>query len=1266
MPHTGLIYLVPHFHYDPVWKEDQRTYTARAFDLIAAYLELARSDPSFQLLLSELDYLQPYWNAFPQQRAFLRRLIADGRLEVNGGYNQPNETSIHGEALLRNLVYGRTFQRGVLGIAPQAYLPLDVFGHCPQLPQILRQVGFGACIFSKDIIGAEPLCRAIALDGSEVIQKREPYWFYPQSWQDLLDRLGPQGDEGAVQPEIPGLGVDMRLVGGDMRPPLEWLAGRPEELRAHTPELRVGLPGEYLEMVAERLARGEAILPASSRDLAMYHAGVNVSRIELKIANRLAENALYAAECWCAIAWALGADYPHRPLDKAWRGLMFGHHHDAITGVSSDIPFLDLMATYRETLDLAHQVHVDALGALAGLADTAPARDEALFALVLFNPLPWARTDVCRARLRFDPPVHGFGLHEAGRRQVPCQLLSERREGDRVAEAEIAFIATDVPPVGYVVYHVAPAARAPRGGERREADRGVIANEHYSVTAVAPAGGGLISILDNRAKRQLLDLSRGHPGNEIAVLGEQADREEPPWHVFTTGEQAFSKDEPAAVWVERGPVMERIIVRGGAADCAGRDQEIAVYRGVDRIDFTTDLRAYRGQHQLFAATFPLALEGCAPVFEERFGAVARRRSAGYLDYRTYRQQAMSGCALLPAQNWVELGNCLRITARPARGRPEVSFSVGYAAIITGGSTESRLLGERLMRILARCGVTAGAFTDDAGLEADRPYSTFRFSLSVGRDNAHAHRLLEAAPPAVAAQADKAIQRSGYAFVVTVDPAGERDPEGAPAVPGWDRLLPALLVIARDAQAGAAAVAELEKDITDGVISLPSHSNAVADEQPRADDYGVALINCGNIGASVEADGTAVLTLMHTTAWPGLPWGEGKLAPFFVPEHKDHRFRYALYAHGGDWRRGETTRRACEFNQPLTVVACAPAEGQLPARHSFLSVEPGNVFLSALKPRGNPLAMGARRDPAAAESLIARIYEGHGEAARAQLSTPFTITDAWRVNALEERTAPIHVGGDGVALDLAPCKIETLELAVQRQALLTGARLGPQREPLQPCHTRYWEHNLGPAPMGNQPVSVTMRGAPPMGATTRFGLAVASALADREAAGMVRLSVPAGWTITPAQVPFRLAPGGEQDYEVAVIIPGDAQPAYIRAEVEFEGQLYQEVLPVGDLHPVEASARRVEDRIEVTLRNPNPDAVQGRVDVITPLETWGAAVGEFALAEVRPAAQGFALAPGGETALTFEVVPGADGDAPDLWAYARVASYGHVQYLRCIR
>ncbi len=48
------------------------------------------------------------------------------------------------------------------------------------------------------------------------------------------------------------------------------------------------------------------------------------------------------------LAWLPGAPYPAESLDKAWRQLAYGAHHDAITGTESDQVYLDLLAGWRE------------------------------------------------------------------------------------------------------------------------------------------------------------------------------------------------------------------------------------------------------------------------------------------------------------------------------------------------------------------------------------------------------------------------------------------------------------------------------------------------------------------------------------------------------------------------------------------------------------------------------------------------------------------------------------------------------------------------------------------------------------------------------------------------------------------------------------------------------------------------------------------------------------------------------------------------------
>jgi alpha-mannosidase len=96
------MYMINHFHYDPVWWNTQAAYTSvwtedppgrqtNSFDLVHTHLEMARREPEYKFVLAEVDYLKPYWDTHPEDRADLRRFIADGRIEVMGGtYNEPN------------------------------------------------------------------------------------------------------------------------------------------------------------------------------------------------------------------------------------------------------------------------------------------------------------------------------------------------------------------------------------------------------------------------------------------------------------------------------------------------------------------------------------------------------------------------------------------------------------------------------------------------------------------------------------------------------------------------------------------------------------------------------------------------------------------------------------------------------------------------------------------------------------------------------------------------------------------------------------------------------------------------------------------------------------------------------------------------------------------------------------------------------------------------------------------------------------------------
>jgi alpha-mannosidase len=157
------MHMISHFHYDPVWWNTQGAYTSlwteeppgrarqtNSFALVAAHLEMARRDPDYKFVLAEVDYLKPYFDTHPEDRADLRRFIADGRVEVMGGtYNEPNTNLVGAETAIRNFVHGIGYQRDVLGAHPATAWQLDVFGHDPQFPGMAADAGLTSSSWAR-------------------------------------------------------------------------------------------------------------------------------------------------------------------------------------------------------------------------------------------------------------------------------------------------------------------------------------------------------------------------------------------------------------------------------------------------------------------------------------------------------------------------------------------------------------------------------------------------------------------------------------------------------------------------------------------------------------------------------------------------------------------------------------------------------------------------------------------------------------------------------------------------------------------------------------------------------------------------------------------------------------------------------------------------------------------------------------------------------------------------------------------------------------
>jgi hypothetical protein len=1227
--YDGTVLVPSSFHFDTTYHEEQRVYAMGAFDIVRQYGRLHREDPLFRSIISEVDYLKPYFDVYPEDRETLLRVFREKRSEPDVMYNQPNEQNCGDEALVRNFLYGQLLHGRVFGNICHVYGPGDVFGHPNQLSQIARKSGCIGVTWGKHIFNFPPFFNHLSLDGTALPHERG----------------------GASEDDVHAMGLSVRLGEIDQTPPTAWH----ETLM---PVYRQGTYFDLMSTIRRECQEQGAHVPVTSRDMSLYHAATAVSRLDLKIGNRLGENILVDAEKFATLANLLGAKYPEKALDKAWRQLLCGQHHDSITGTHNEISFVDLVNSYREALELGTDVLHRSLDYLGRAIDAGGK------ALVVFNPLAWERTDVVRAEVR-DVGGESFDLQDPKGKRAPFEILTVQRDKKGgIRRAEIVFVAERVPSMGYRAYRVVPKAGKPAEGQKARGT--TIENEFYSITVDPDRGGGIVRLYDKGAKRDVLSTAQGRVGNELAILEEVPYRNETQHEFYTTGLKLFSGESPAEIEIERGRVRSVLRARYAMGELCEVVQEIALYRGVKRIEFRTILVDVQREDYLFCVTFPTSLKGLTPVFDERFGVVARNDSKNYLDFRTHQMVMFSECAVYAANKWMEYGSCAQLRV----GRSV--YSISMVGLVTPKDPSDLRVAEEVQRVLVKKGVTCTPWCDKDGpdwgsylkhMDDDLLYTRFRLSIGSRGRNAYSRRLLAAQPAAVRRAFQRRLKKNGDACLFVRD-ADLKDRSWGP--------LPVLIVEAASNKALAEALGAMFAGFqATATIALPAEVDATG-ESHKVDNYGVAILNRGTYANSVEKGGVVCMLLGHTCRWYGgtnnFPEG------YLVPENKNHVYTYALYPHAETWREAETPRAGYAFNHPLIARQATPAaKACLPAERAFLNVTPKNVIVTAMKPFGNPMAAFEKLQAADARAgILLRLYDTEGIDAKARIAFAAGMRKAWSANLLEERQEDLRVTDGGLSLYVAPFSIETVGFKPGKLGRSMGSKaLGAEAEPVQPVWVRSWEHDAESMPMGYGAVVCSISREvkeEDEGRTLRLKVHTVNDCTDAEVAGTARVIVPEGWSVEPAEAPFRVGPLGWRMTEVTVRRPDASAAGQIKLRHQYDGQTFQDVLEVGGAFDLEMTAENRGDEIVVTVKNPTRETVAAEVSMVTPLETWSKAlVGPHALLDISPRTHGVSLDPGSTAVLRFRVKPEADcGLIPldSYWAVAKLMSNGRIRLRRC--
>ncbi|MGD9620020.1 MAG: NEW3 domain-containing protein [Mycolicibacterium sp.] len=1297
------MYMISHFHYDPVWWNTQAAYTSiwtedppgrcrqsNGFDLVRAHLETARREPEYKFVLAEVDYLKPFWDTHPEERADLRRFLADGRIEVMGGtYNEPNTNLTSPETSIRNFVHGIGFQRGVLGADPATAWQLDAFGHDPQFPGMAADVGLTSSSWARGphhqwgpmADGGDPERMQfssefewIAPSGRGLITHYMPAHYAAGWWMDSAATL--EDAETATYELFTSLKKValtrnvLLPVGTDYTPPNKWVTEihRDWNSRYTWPKFLCALPKEFFAAVRAELADRRVEASPQTRDMNPIYTGCQVSYIDTKQANRAAEEAVLDAEKFAVFAGLLGgAEYPQAALAKAWVQLVYGAHHDAITGSESDQVYLDLLTGWRDAWELGSAARDNALAVLSRAVSVADA------GVVVWNPLAHIRSDVVTTRLA-EPLGPGVRVFDSDGAELPAQAEHNGHV--------VSWLAKDVPSLGWRSYRLQSAAAAPSW---EPIDGCLIRNDHYRLRADPERGGGVASLIDAQGREMIADAK---VGNELAAYDEypaHPQSGEGPWHLLPKGPVVGSSAGRAEVRAFRGPLGERLVVRGRIGDLLRYTQTLTLWHGVARVDCRTTIDEFTGADRLLRLRWPCPVPGGLPVSEvgdavigRGFGLLHAEGAESAVDAAVHPWTLDN-----PAFGWFGLSSAVRVRVGGTVRAVSVAEVVSPAA--PGQPARSLMVG------LVRAGVTATCSTADhpryGNLAVDSNLPDVRIALGGPDQNSFTAAVLAEADAEYGAELQRQLGQTGQARVWV--PAVASLAESW--VPGADlrsvRALPVLVIAGANLDA---AVGSVTDDLIDFEIVV--EQAAPVPHEPF-EPYTVALLNRGMPGFAVDPDGTLNSSLMRScTGWPSGTWIDPprRTTPDganFQLQHWTHTFEYAVVSGAGDWRQADIPSRSAEFARSLhAIAAVGRGAGGLPSSGSLLEVKPsGTVQLAALKAAGNPLAGGSARHVDPADGIAIRLVETSGAGTEVRVSSGLRrVSAAARVDLLEQPRVQ-ELSTDNLTLQGFEIATVLTRLNMPRVLGADHEQLAPEAEAAQPLYARYWLHNRGPAPIGGLPAVAHLhpqRVEIQPNSVAQLRLTVASDCSDMVLHGRVRLLYPDGWTAEPAELTFMLPPAEHLATEVTVTAPPAVSPGLypIRAALSLTGhhdslppswrQVVEDVCVlsvtappgerllrmVADAEPVEVRAgqRAV---LKVGVATDAHSEVSVEAHLISPWGTWD---------WIGPGATGTELPARGSTEFNFEVAPPVWVEPGEWWALVRVASCGQLLYSPAVR
>ena len=639
---NGRLYLVQSSHQDIGWENTPEICIRyRDEQVITPALARFSQSSTFCFSMEHSLCLKEYLERQPDRYAEILKYTREGRLEWGATYNQLYQTMYDGEAVVRQAYLGRKWLKKTLpGCDFQTAWNPDISAMGLQFPQIMAKSGIPYYIFSRH---QEGFYRWYSPDGSSILGWSMGHYgifsLTVSDWErtseamtciekpdsvrtnfliSFVDDWSKYNSSRNINPVYPC------LHSTDWARPLDWddyLASWNRDVqqgdRQGLPLLQYAVSTDIFKDIEASKAANIDVRKGERPLLWLYIHGP--THHKALTAAREASRLLTAAEKFSTMHALLQnsfSAYPAQALTDAWEAAIYADHGwGGKNGHITD-------QVFREKYEYARAQSKKILyKSLEGIASHIKYNGQQRYAVTVFNPLSWERTDPVTVTLDATNRENThFRLIDATGKEIPYQLVSNHQyQTAREELLTFTFIAENIPAVGYRTFYIVENEK-PVEMQRTQDGSAMYENRFYRVTLDK---GGITSLYDKALGKELFKTDKFSGGELFTMQSVGTGAGDFPQVQQPTMEGFDKLGNYSQEWqlVETGPVKD-VLQKVCPMHDTKASIRIVLFKTIKRIDFEVDLDAFNGENfREFRLAFPVNMQNARVTYEVPMGVL---------------------------------------------------------------------------------------------------------------------------------------------------------------------------------------------------------------------------------------------------------------------------------------------------------------------------------------------------------------------------------------------------------------------------------------------------------------------------------------------------------------------------------------------------------------------------------------------------------------------------------------------------------------------